>query len=75
MADLQAAAAARNLFAELKGQQPTETYKVELMCIVDKRNSGTLITRSETGGLMLPLGILGHWTKRFFEWFYLLKYR
>jgi len=75
MADLQAAAAAQNLLAELNGQQPTETYKVELMCIVDKRNSGTLITRSETGGVMLRLGILGHWTKRFFEWMYLRQYR
>jgi len=75
MADLQAAAAAQNLLAELTGQQAKETYKVELMCIVDKRNSGTLITRSESGGVMLPLGILGHWTKRFFEWMYLRKYR
>jgi len=75
MADLQAAAAAQNLLSELNGQQPSETYKVELMCIVDKRNSGTLITRSETGGVMLPLGILGHWTKRFFEWMYLRQYR
>ena len=75
MADLQAAAAAQNLLAELNGQQPTETFKVELMCIVDKRNSGTLITRSETGGVMLPLGIIGHWTKRFFEWMYLRQYR
>ena len=75
MADLQAEAAAHNLLAELNGQQPTETYKVELMCIVDKRNSGTLITRSETGGVMLPLGIIGHWTKRFFEWMYLRQYR
>ena len=75
MADLQAEAAAHNLLAELNGQQPSETYKVELMCIVDKRNSGTLITRSETGGLMLPLGIIGHWTKRFFEWMYLRQYR
>jgi len=75
MADLQAEAAAHNLMAELNGQQPTETYKVELMCIVDKRNSGTLITRSETGGVMLPLGIIGHWMKRFFEWMYLRQYR
>ena len=75
MADLQAGAAAHNLIAELNGQQPTETYKVELMCIVDKRNSGTLITRSETGSVMLPLGIVGHWTKRFFEWVYLRQYR
>ena len=75
MADLQAEAAAHNLLAELNGQQPTETYKVELMCIVDKRNSGTLITRSETGGVMLPLGIIGHWTKRFFEWMYLRQYK
>ena len=75
MADLQAEAAAHNLLAELNGQQPTETYKVELMCIVDKRNSGTLITRSETGGVMLPLGIIGHWIKRSFEWMYLRQYR
>jgi len=75
MADLQAAAAAKNLLAELNGEQPTDTFKAELMCIVDKRNSGTLITRSEAGGVILPLGIIGHWIKRFFEWIYLLNYR
>jgi len=74
MADLQAAAAAQNLLAELNGEQPADTFKAELMCIVDKRNRGTLITRSETGGVMLPLGILGHWLKRFFEWMYLRQY-
>jgi len=75
MADLQAEAAATNLLDDFAGRKPQATYKAELMCIVDSRNSGTLITRTEKGGVMIPGGILMHWTKRFFEWWYLRKYR
>ena len=38
MADLQAKAAAANLVAEFNGRAPSETYKVELICIVDSQN-------------------------------------
>ena len=75
MADLQAAAAATNLLDDFAGRKPQATYKAELMCIVDSRNSGTLITRTEKGGIMIPGGIIMHWTKRLFEWWYLRKYR
>jgi len=75
MADLQAEAAARNLVDELAGRAPQATFKAELMCIVDSRNSGLLVTRSEKGGLVLPGGIFMHWVKRLFEWWYLRKYR
>jgi sulfide:quinone oxidoreductase len=75
MADLQAKAAAANLLAELNGHPATQTFKVELMCIVDSGNQGMLVTRTATGGTMLPPITLGHWAKRFFEWWYLRQYR
>lgn len=75
MADLQAAAAAANLLAELDGRVPQQTFKVELMCIVDSLNQGTLVARTERHSLMLPPNVAGHWAKRFFEGWYLRHYR
>lgn len=75
MADLQAGAAATNLLDELAGREPRAGFKTELICIVDSRNSGILVTRSEKGGMMLPGGIFMHWLKRLFEWWYLRAYR
>jgi len=75
MADLQAEASARNLLDEFAGKTPTATYKVELMCIVDSRNKGMYISRTEKSGIVLPATILLHWAKRFYEWMYLRQYR
>lgn len=75
MADLQAAAAAKNLLAELAGRAATETYKVELVCIVDSQTSGMLVARTQTRNLVLPNLRIFHWLKRFFEWWYLRQYR
>jgi sulfide:quinone oxidoreductase len=75
MADLQARAAARNLAAECLGREPRETYKVELLCIVDTNDRGMLVARNEKYNLVLPSMRLFHWLKRFFEWWYLRQYR
>jgi sulfide:quinone oxidoreductase len=75
MADLQATAAAANLVAGLNGQQPSETFKVELMCIVDSLNSGMFVSRSLKRSVVLPPSRLAHWLKRLFEWWYLRQYR
>lgn len=75
MADLQAATAAKNLLAELDGKTPTETFKVELVCIVDSGNKGMLVSRTEKRSLLLPSSRLFHWSKLFFEWWYLRQYR
>ncbi len=75
MADLQAKAAAANLAAELKGDQPTETFKVELLCIVDANDRGMLVARTEKRNLVLPSMRIFHWVKRGFEWWYLRQYR
>ncbi|MGD8588318.1 MAG: FAD/NAD(P)-binding oxidoreductase [Chromatiales bacterium] len=75
MADLQAAAAAKNLLADLAGRPATETYKVELVCIVDSQTSGMLVARTPTRNLVLPNLRIFHWLKRLFEWWYLRQYR
>ncbi len=75
MADLQARAAARNLAAECLGREPRETYKVELLCIVDTNDRGMLVARNEKYNFVLPSMRLFHWLKRFFEWWYLRQYR
>jgi sulfide:quinone oxidoreductase len=73
MADLQAKAAAANLIAELAGREPGQTFKVELLCIVDSLNSGMLIARTPRRSIVLPASPLWHWAKRFFEWWYLRR--
>ena len=75
MADLQAAAAAENVLAGLRGQTPTATFKVELMCIIDSLTQGTLVWRTPTRNFILPPSRLFHWAKRWFEGVYLKKYR
>jgi sulfide:quinone oxidoreductase len=75
MADLQARAAARNLVAEFAGREPRETFKVELVCIVDSNDSGMLVARTERRNVVLPASRAFHWMKRGFEWWYLRQYR
>jgi len=75
MADLQAAAAAENLLAGLRGQTPMATFKVELLCIIDAMDRGTLVWRTPARNIILPSSRLFHWAKRWFEGLYLKKYR
>jgi sulfide:quinone oxidoreductase len=75
MADLQAEAAAENLLAELNGDTPDKTFKVELLCIVDSLDSGMLVKRTPEGAMALPPISLMHGAKAFFESWYLRRYR
>ncbi|OHC67491.1 MAG: pyridine nucleotide-disulfide oxidoreductase [Rhodocyclales bacterium RIFCSPLOWO2_02_FULL_63_24] len=75
MADLQAAAAAKNLLSEMTGRAPTETFKAELMCIVDSLDAGMLVRRTESNAWALPPVKLMHGAKDLFETMYLRRYR
>ena len=75
MADLQAEAAAKNALDVLDNRSATNTFKIELMCIVDSNNKGMYVSRSLTGGLMLPNCRLMHIAKKVFGWWYLRQYR
>ncbi|MET0119169.1 MAG: FAD-dependent oxidoreductase [Sedimenticola sp.] len=75
MADLQAETAANNLVAEFNGREPKNTFKVELVCIVDSQTTGMLVARTEKRNLVMPQMAMFHWLKRLFEWWYLRQYR
>jgi sulfide:quinone oxidoreductase len=75
MADLQAEAAAVNLLDGLNGRLPQATFKVELICIIDAIDHGTLVFRNEKRQIILPSTRLLHWVKRGFEGAYLRKYK
>ena len=64
-----------NLIVELTGGEPTATFKVELVCIVDSQTSGMLVARTEKHNLVMPEMRIFHWLKRLFEWWYLRQYR
>ncbi|HFD79911.1 MAG TPA: NAD(P)/FAD-dependent oxidoreductase [Gammaproteobacteria bacterium] len=75
MADLQAKAAVANLMAEFAGRAPEQSFRAELICIVDSCDKGMLVARNRKRSLVLPPTILFHWAKRFYEWMYLRQYR
>lgn len=75
MADLQAVAAADNLLAELGGSPERQTFRWELLCIMDTLDKGILVFRNEKRSLVLPPCRLLHWGKRLFERLYLRRYR
>lgn len=75
MADLMAAAASENLLAEFSGKPANRTFKWELLCMIDMLDRAILVFRTEKRQLVTPSFRLLHWTKRFFEWWYLRSIR
>ena len=75
MADLQAETAVVNLLGELAGKTANDRFKAELLCIIDSRDKGMLVARTEKWNFIVPPMLPLHWVKRFFEWMYLRKYR
>jgi sulfide:quinone oxidoreductase len=74
MAALQAETAATNLLAEMRGETPAQTFRVELLCIVDAHDTGMLVARTERHSLVMPASPVFHWAKRAFERIYLRRY-
>ncbi|GAB6040197.1 NAD(P)/FAD-dependent oxidoreductase [Endothiovibrio diazotrophicus] len=74
MADLQAEAAAKNLLAVMNDRPAEHTFKVELLCIVDALDGGILVLRTLKRNVLFKLSLM-HGIKRFFEWWYLRRYR
>ncbi|HSH84592.1 MAG TPA: FAD-dependent oxidoreductase [Guyparkeria sp.] len=75
MADLQAEAAAENLVAEIDGQPGDNTFKWELVCVMDMLDRAVLVFRNDKRQWVTPPCRLLHWSKRFFEWWYLRDLR
>ena len=75
MADLMAVAAADNLLAEAAGKPIEQTFKWELVCVMDMLDRAVLVFRNEKRQFVTPPCRLLHWAKRLFEWWYLRDLR
>lgn len=73
MADLQAIAAADNALTLLNGGGTLQSFKWELICIVDTLNKGILVFRNEKHKFVLSCRLF-HYAKRLFERLYLRRY-
>ncbi|WP_297834055.1 FAD-dependent oxidoreductase [Thermomonas sp.] len=74
-ADLQAEVAARNLLRALAGEPVEETFKSELLCIIDSLDGGLLVSRKEGRTRAMRPTVFAHWAKAAFEKRYLRRYR
>jgi sulfide:quinone oxidoreductase len=74
MADLQAETAAKNIVGRLKGEDDGNTFRTELICIIDSNTTGTMVYRDPKRSLQMK-GKPFHWAKSLFEWNYLRPYR
>ena len=74
-ADLQSAAIARNIAAQVAGRAPGTRFKAELVCIVDTLDAGMLVFRNSGINFVLPRMKFFHWLKGAFESRYLKAYR
>ncbi len=75
MADLQADAAAKNLYHSLQEQPATASYQSELSCILDTGNAGIWVTRNAKHNRVIAENRGMHWAKKVFAWRYLRQYR
>ncbi|MBE8189711.1 MAG: FAD-dependent oxidoreductase [Candidatus Thioglobus sp.] len=75
MADLQAAAAAKNVLDVLAKKPATHTFKAELMCIIDTNDKGIFVSRTMKNSVILPISSLMHYVKKLFAWWYLRQYK
>ncbi|MDD3759266.1 MAG: FAD-dependent oxidoreductase [Acidithiobacillus sp.] len=73
-ADLQAKTAVHNALRHVQGQAADQTFRQELICIVDSLDGGNLVYRSPNTARVVP-GSWWHLAKRVFEWRYLASYR
>ncbi len=75
MADLMAAAAAKNMAAAFAGQPPQATFDWELICVMDMLDRAVLVFRNARRQFVSPPCRLLHFAKRLFEWWYLRPIR
>jgi sulfide:quinone oxidoreductase len=73
-ADLQAETAAENICAYLDGRTGSREFRVELVCVVDALDSGTLVYRTPSRNVLMKSSLFHH-AKTYFERRYLDRYR
>lgn len=71
VAEVMARNTAYNIFQHSQNIDSKESYveHLNILCVMDTGNGAAFVYRSETGGKMIPLPIIGHWMKKGWGWY------
>jgi len=71
VAEVMARNAAYNLFNHMQNIDSKESYMehLDILCVMDTGNGAAFVHRSDKGGKMIPLPIVGHWMKKMWGWY------
>jgi len=73
IAEVMARNVAHNIDVVEKGSGEKKGYKghLNILCVMDSGDGAAFVYRSEKGGKMIPMPIIGHWLKKGLGWFLL----
>jgi sulfide:quinone oxidoreductase len=71
IAEVMARNVAFNINAMLQGNEERKGYKdhINILCVMDSGDGAAFVYRSDKGGKMIPLPVIGHWMKKGWGWY------
>ena len=71
IAEVMARNVAFNIHAMIQGDEERKGYKdhINILCVMDSGDGAAFVYRSDKGGKMIPLPIVGHWMKKGWGWY------
>jgi sulfide:quinone oxidoreductase len=71
VAEVMARNTAYNLFNHMQNIDSKESYMdhLNILCVMDTGNGAAFVHRSDKGGKMIPMPVIGHWMKRMWGWY------
>lgn len=71
VAEVMAKNTAYNIFNKMQKIDSKESYMghLDILCVMDTGNGAAFVHRSNQGGKMIPLPIVGHWMKKMWGWY------
>jgi len=71
VAEVMAKNVAYNIFNHMQNIDSKQSYEghLNILCVMDTGNGAAFVYRSEKGGKMIPMPIVGHWMKKGWGWY------
>lgn len=71
VAEVMAKNVAYNIFNHMQNIDSKKSYEghLNILCVMDTGNGAAFVHRSDTGGKMIPMPLVGHWMKRAWGWY------
>jgi len=71
VAEVMARNTASNIYNEMHNVDSKESYMdhLNILCVMDIGNGAAFVHRSNKGGKMIPMPLIGHWMKKMWGWY------